>query len=192
MRFPLFGSRKKLGFWLVLGLALASSWTAPAAAQEARKLRVAVGRSQVLTLADSIGTVSIADDKIADVVVATPYQVLIVGKKVGITSLVVWGRGNRFTNYELIVHRSEAAGNQIVLNVKVAEINRSRLRERGVDFGILKLNDGRLGGSGFLGSFQGTVSPPAFPLIFSSNVSLALDYISLGADVRLQAIIRAL
>jgi pilus assembly protein CpaC len=194
MRFTLAHARTeiRLARWVVALVLVTCATVTSVQAQEARKLRVAVGRSQVLTLADSIGTVSIADDKIADVVVATPYQVLIVGKKVGITSLVVWGRGNRYTNYEMIVHRSEAAGNQIVLNVKVAEINRTRLKERGIDFGLLKLSDGRLGGSGFLGSYQGSVSPPAFPLLFSSNVSLALDFISLGSDVRLQAIIRAL
>jgi len=140
---------------LFLGLVVVAAWTVSADAQEVKKLRVAVGRSAVLTLPDSIGTVSIADDKIADVVVATPYQVLIIGKKVGISSLVVWGKGNRYTNYELIVHRADVAGNQIVLNVKVAEINRTRLAERGIDFGILKLGSGRLGGNGFIGSYAG-------------------------------------
>jgi len=194
MRFPLF-ARKGVGrgfAFALFGLVLAVTAVSSASAQEVRRLRVAQGRSAVLTLPDSIGTVSIADDKIADVVVATPYQVLIIGKKVGITSLVVWGRGNRYTNYELIVHRAEAAGNQIVLNVKVAEVNRSKLRERGIDFGILKLRDDRLEGSGFIGSFAGAVNPPSFPLLFGPNVSLAFDYISLGNDLRVQAILRAL
>src|SRR5438045_1431025 len=82
MRFPLF-ARTGVGRGLALaifGLVLAVSWSGTAGAQEVKKLRVAVGRSAVLTLPDSIGTVSIADDKIADVVVATPYQVLIIGK----------------------------------------------------------------------------------------------------------------
>jgi pilus assembly protein CpaC len=125
-------------------------------------------------------------------VVATPYQVLIIGKVVGITSLVVWGRGNRYTSYELIVHRAEAAGNQIVLNVKVAEVDRTKLEERGIDFGILKLRDDRLEGSGFIGSFAGNVGPPSFPLTFSPNTTLAFDYLSLGADLRIQAILQAL
>jgi pilus assembly protein CpaC len=171
---------------------LAATWAPGAGAQEVKKLRVAVGRSAVLTLPDSIGTVSIADDKIADVVVATPYQVLIIGKKVGISSLVVWGKGNRYTNYDLIVHRAEAAGSQIVLSVTVAEINRTKLAERGIDFGILKLGDGRLGGNIFAGSFAGNVAPPGFPLSFGPNVTLALDYISLASDLRVQTIIHAL
>ena len=195
MRFPLTGSRTTVrhGLWsLLLGVALVATFAAGADAQEAKKLRVPLGRSAVLTLPDSIGTVSIADDKIADVVVATPYQVLIIGKKVGISSLVVWGKGNRYTNYELIVHRAEAAGSQIVLSVKIAEINRTRLSERGIDFGILKLGSGRLGGSAFFGSYAGSVAPPAFPLTFGQDVTLALDYISLGSDLRVQAILQAM
>ena len=194
MRFPLFArTGVGRGFALaIFGLVLAVSWSGIASAQEVKRLRVAVGRSAVLTLPDSIGTVSIADDKIADVVVATPYQVLIIGKTVGITSLVVWGRGNRYTSYELIVHRAETSGNQIVLNVKVAEVDRTKLQERGIDFGILKLRDDRLEGSGFIGSFAGAVGPPSFPLTFSPNTTLAFDYLSLGADLRIQAILRAL
>ena len=183
---------------LALGvLALAGTfllgWGADALAQSSpNRIRVGVGRSEVLTLRDSIGTVSIADDKVADVVVATPRQVLIIGKKVGITTLVVWGRGSRYEQYDLVVHRGDMEGNQVTLNVTVAEVNRSKLRETGIDFGIVRLNDDLLQGSGFLGSFSGQVSPPAFPMIFTSNVNLALDYISLGSDTRLQAIIRAL
>ena len=168
-------------------------WSADALAQNSpNRIRVGVGRSEVLTLRDSIGTVSIADDKVADVVVATPRQVLIIGKNVGVTTLVVWGRGSRYEQYDLVVHRGDTDGNQVTLNVTVAEVNRSKLRETGIDFGILRLDDDFLQGSGFLGSFSGAVSPPAFPMIFTSNVSLALDYIALGADTRVQAVIRAL
>jgi pilus assembly protein CpaC len=177
---------------LALGLVLTLGFLTEASAQTNQALRVGVGRSEVLTLRDSIGTVSIADDKVADVVVATPRQVLIVGKKVGVTTLVVWGRGSRFEQYDLIVHRGRTAANQVVLNVKIAEVNRTKLRETGVDFGILRLGDDFLQGAGFFGSFAGDVAPPSFPLLMSDNVDIALDYISLGADTRISAIIRAL
>jgi pilus assembly protein CpaC len=179
--------------FIALSVTFPMSWGAEAQAQEmGDRIRVAVGRSEVLTLRDSIGTVSIADDKVADVVVATPRQVLIIGKKVGVTTLVVWGRGSRYEQYDLVVHRGELASNQVTLNITVAEVDRSKLRETGIDFGILRFNDDFLQGSGFLGSYSGQVSPPAFPLIFSSDVALALDYISLGNDTRIQAIIHAL
>ncbi len=185
-------ARRAMGAIALAG-AIVLAWGATALAQgTAGRIRVGVGKSEVLTLRDSIGTVSIADDKVADVVVATPRQVLIIGKKVGVTTLVVWGRGSRYEQYDLICHRGEVSSNQVILNVTVAEVNRSKLRETGIDFGILRLNDDFLQGSGFLGSFAGQVSPPSFPMILTSEVALALDYISLGADTRVQAIIRAL
>jgi pilus assembly protein CpaC len=36
------------------------------------------------------------------------------------------------------------------------------------------------------------VGPPSFPLTFGPNVTMALDYLSLGSDLRVQAILRAL
>lgn len=181
------------GFWvLALGLVLSLGFGVEAWAQGSQALRVGVGRSEVLTLRDSIGTVSIADDDVADVVVATPRQVLIVGKKVGVTTLVVWGRGSRYEQYDLIVHRGRTEANQVILNVKVAEVNRTKLRETGIDFGILRVGDDFLQGTGFFGSYAGDVAPPRFPMLFTDNVDLALDYISLGADTRISAIIRAL
>jgi hypothetical protein len=77
--------------------------------------------------------VAIADDKIADVIVATSRQLLLNAKKIGTTSLVVWSKGNRYQSYEVVVH-SGTGFNQVVLNVKVAEVNRARLKELGFDF----------------------------------------------------------
>ena len=77
-------------------LLVAIGWAGTARAQEPQKVRILLGRSAVLSVADSIGTVSIADDKIADVVVATSRQLLLNAKKIGTTSLVVWSKGNRY------------------------------------------------------------------------------------------------
>ena len=109
----------------VLGL------TGTANAQEPQKVRILLGRSAVLSVPDSIGTVSIADDRIADVVVATSRQLLLNAKKIGTTSLVVWSKGNRYQTYEVVVH-SGTGFNQVVLNVKVAEVSRQRLKELGL------------------------------------------------------------
>ena len=136
---------------VALGLGLAAllgalGWAGTAAAQEPQKVRIMIGRSAVLSVPDSIGTVAIADDKIADVVVATSRQLLLNAKKIGTTSLVVWSKGNRFQTYDVVVHNGTGY-NQVVLNVKVAEVNRARLKELGFDFFVSALNSRRIEGS---------------------------------------------
>ena len=165
-----------------------------AQAQEPQKVRILVGRSVVLSVADSIGTVSIADDAIADVVVATSRQLLLNAKKIGTTSLVVWSKGNRYQTYEVVVH-SGTGFNQVVLNVKIAEVSRSRLKELGFDFFVSMLNSRRLEGSATVGFFGGQVNSPDIPVLRSplgENTAMAFDYVSLSGDRRLAGIVKAL
>ena len=180
-----------LGLMAVLALC---GWAGSAGAQEPQKVRILLGRSAVLSVPDSIGTVSIADDKIADVVVATSRQLLLNAKKIGTTSLVVWSKGNRYQTYEVVVH-SGTGFNQVVLNVKVAEVNRQRLKEMGFDFFVNALNSRRIEGSGSLGFFGGQVQRPTLPLLanqLGERVTAAVDYISLSGDRKIQAVVRAL
>src|SRR5262249_35029545 len=104
-----------LGFLAVLAVRAVAG---TASTEGPEKVRILLGRSAVLSVPDSIGTVSIADDRIADVVVATSRQLLLNAKKIGTTSLVVWSKGNRYQTYEVVVHSGNAF-NQVVLNVKV-------------------------------------------------------------------------
>jgi pilus assembly protein CpaC len=180
-----------------LGLAallVVSAGAGTALAQEPQKVRILLGRSAVVSVPDSIGTVSIADDKIADVVVATSRQLLLNAKKIGTTSLVVWSKGNRYQTYEVVVH-SGTGFNQVVLNVKVAEVNRQRLKELGFDFFVNVLNSRRIQGSATLGFFGGQVVAPQIPLLrdpLGDRVSMAFDYVSLSGDRRVAGIVRAL
>jgi len=192
----LFGeSTRKVAVSLGLMALLAVCGLAGAAqAQEPQKVRILVGRSVVLSVADSIGTVSIADDAIADVVVATSRQLLLNAKKIGTTSLVVWSKGNRYQTYEVVVH-SGTGFNQVVLNVKIAEVSRSRLKQLGFDFFVSMLNSRRLEGSATVGFFGGQVNSPDIPVLRSplgENTVMAFDYVSLSGDRRLAGIVKAL
>jgi pilus assembly protein CpaC len=76
---------------LVAGLLLAT--TVPrATAQDAGpvRLEVTIGKSQVIQLNEPFTRVSVTNPSIADVFVITPTQVLVNGKAVGVTSLVVF------------------------------------------------------------------------------------------------------
>jgi Flp pilus assembly secretin CpaC len=83
--------------WGSLGLAR------EALAQAPGRLYVTVDRSQMLTVPDDpVTKVSIANPNIADVQVLTPAQLIVNGKAVGVTSLIlVSAKGVR--QYELVV-----------------------------------------------------------------------------------------
>jgi len=79
-------------FIVTLALALlALSHTVALAAEPALlRLEVTIGKSQVLNLQEPFARVSVTNPAIADVFVVTPNQILINGKAVGTTSLVVF------------------------------------------------------------------------------------------------------
>ena len=191
----LFGSTRKVAVSLgLMALLVVSGWAGTASAQEPQKVRILVGRSAVLSVPDSIGTVSIADDEIADVVVATSRQLLLNAKKIGTTSLVVWSKGNRYQTFEVVVH-SGTGFNQVVLNVKIAEVSRSRLKQLGFDFFVNMLNSRRLEGSGTIGFFGGQVNTPRIPILqdpLGEQVGIAIDYASLSGDRHVQGVVKAL
>ena len=191
----LFGSTRKVAVSLgLMALFAVCGLVSTAHAQEPQKVRILVGRSAVLSVPDSIGTVSIADDEIADVVVATSRQLLLNAKKIGTTSLVVWSKGNRYQTYEVVVH-SGTGFNQVVLNVKIAEVSRSRLKQLGFDFFVNMLNSRRIEGSGTIGFFGGQVNTPRLPILqdpLGEQVGIAIDYASLSGDRHVQGIVKAL
>jgi Flp pilus assembly secretin CpaC len=75
---------------------------------------------------------SLADSKVADVVVANTHEILVNGKAIGFTTVVVWDENNRSTTYDVVV-RGPFSDEQIELQVKVAEINRTKAQEYGID-----------------------------------------------------------
>src|SRR5262245_387723 len=117
------------------------------------KISVTVGQSVTQRLASDVKTVSIADSKVADVVVVGPREVLVNGKAVGLTTLVVWDDVRGATVFDVVV-QGPFSEQQIELQVKVAEINRTKAAELGIDLlGINKKSDETVTG----GSFGGQV-----------------------------------
>ncbi|PKN05824.1 MAG: pilus assembly protein CpaC, partial [Deltaproteobacteria bacterium HGW-Deltaproteobacteria-7] len=60
-------------------------------------LTVTSGKSMILESQNSIKRFSIAEPKIADVIVLTPKQVYLTGKTPGVTSLTFWGEGDKLS-----------------------------------------------------------------------------------------------
>jgi pilus assembly protein CpaC len=185
--------------WVVLlGLLLmacGSLQTADAAVVPAGpllKTEVIIGKSQVLAFTDNITRVSVTDPNIADVMVASPRQVLINGKAAGTTSMVVWDSEDRPTFYDLVVH-TDTSFQQVMLKVRFAEVNRTALKNLGIDFVTTDLTPSMFG-QNFkefqIGSFSGQVATPSIPLSVTSGVSLflSLSHDSYDASAILKAL----
>ena len=145
---------------LILMFAASCLLTSHVAHAQTDTLRIVEGKSSVLSFTEKVKTVSIANEDIADVVSITPTELVIIGKEVGTTSLLVWGEWDKIAGYELRVDRN-ATGQQVVLEVQVAEVNRTRLSEYGVDFLLIDTDDGGTwNGTQILGSYAGEVTSP--------------------------------
>jgi pilus assembly protein CpaC len=79
-----------LGLALALTVAAASHPTVLGAQPALVRLDVTMGKSQVLDLQEPFTRVSVTNPAVADVFVVTPSQILVNGKAVGTTSLVVF------------------------------------------------------------------------------------------------------
>lgn len=123
-------------------------------------LEVPTGQSLLLRLTVPAERVSIADPDVAEVVVVSPQQVLINGKGrkttrttssvitggstteeiVGEaqTSIIVWDRDGHHDVRTLYVNRARAE--QILLEVTVADLNRTAMEQYGFDFQVLQGN----------------------------------------------------
>ncbi|MGE5306527.1 MAG: type II and III secretion system protein family protein [Alphaproteobacteria bacterium] len=71
--------------------------------QTAPTITVTVNKSMVFRLAQKAKRVSVSQPQVADVVVVAPSQLLINGKAIGTTSLIVFDEKGEVTNYDLIV-----------------------------------------------------------------------------------------
>ena len=86
--------------WVVMALGLSAAAQAPVdrpgvTAAKTEHVDVGVGQSKVIESAWPVARVSITDTAIADVQVLTPRQVLLTGKAIGTTDLILWSQEER-------------------------------------------------------------------------------------------------
>lgn len=154
------------------------------------KIAVTVGQSVTHKVRETVKTVSIANSEVADVVVAGPREVLINGIGIGRTTLVVWDENNVSSIFDIVV-RGPYSDQQIELRVQLAEVNRTRAFELGIDYLFNEKNGAEWTG----GIFGGPVSTPLNPLAFFGGSAVegltgALEYVRGGT--KLQTMIHAL
>jgi pilus assembly protein CpaC len=142
---------------LIAALALLGPVTVHGA--EARqKLHIPVGRAEVVSYNEDVRTVAIAEPKIANAAVGSARTVVVNGKSVGITTLVIYGEGSHFTTYdvEVAVPNSQK---QVQLAVRVAEADSNASRELGLDM-VGSLTNKNIDGTMRAGLFPTKVITP--------------------------------
>lgn len=115
-------------FWLCVLL------TGISATAFGQSYEVAVNQSQILNI-EGVKRVAIANPAIADVIVVSDSELLLVGKTPGITSLQVWT--DRVPNvYSIHVSGPEYyIGKQIKIEAKIVEIDRGKMKNLGIKWG---------------------------------------------------------
>ncbi len=151
---------------LVLGVVLVGAGSVAAEVHE--RVRVPVGRSEIVPSTELVRTVAIAEPKIADAAVGSERTVIVNGKALGITTLVVYAEGGRFTVYDIEVYKP-GADKQVMLHVRVAEANANARRELGFDLLGSGVVNSKRGGT-ITGAFYTTkVAQPSNPLGIAGN-----------------------
>ncbi|GAB4324187.1 MAG: hypothetical protein Kow0074_16960 [Candidatus Zixiibacteriota bacterium] len=164
-RIPLSGTGVRTLFLAAVMFTIWLCTLTPAQAQTTgEEIRVVKGHSTVLRHEEKIQTVSLADEEVADVVAITADEIVVIGKEIGNTTLIVWGESQRYVSHRIQVDRN-FSGQQILLEVMIGEVNRNTLDELGFDWSWQNFDDDFItGGDKHLGLFPGQTQTPAIPL----------------------------
>jgi pilus assembly protein CpaC len=152
------------------------------------EFHVTEGHSRVLRHKEKIKTVSVANSEIADVVAITSDELVVIGKKAGNTTLIVFGEFSPYVAHNIIVDRN-ASGQQIMLEVQIGEVNATSLKELGFDFGWVNSDDDFITeGEKTIGTFGGQTQVPKVPVLPNTGVTgyfkFVGDYNQISAAVR--------
>ncbi|MGC2276217.1 MAG: pilus assembly protein N-terminal domain-containing protein [Candidatus Binatus sp.] len=167
------------------------------------------GTSEVIDFQRRVTRISVADSKIADVQVIDPFQLNLIAHQPGFTTLAVWDANGQYQERTV---RIDASGKQqVMLNTIVAELDRAKLENQGINLSVAFSKMGlsivglpgtvatpynassSLQSSSSSGSLAGTIAPsgviPAggqiIPLLLSSTMTYGLA--AENADVMWQA-----
>lgn len=116
------------------------------------------GNSKIFDFPSRLRRVSIADTTVADLQVVNPYQLNLIAHKTGFTTLAIWDVTGRYVERQVRV--DPGGRQQVLLNVIVAELNRQRMENQGVNLSMALT---RLGIS--LVSMVGTAATPYTPTV---------------------------
>jgi pilus assembly protein CpaC len=152
------------------------------------RIRVPVGRAEVVTSPDEVRTVAIAEPKIADAAVGSARTVVVNAKSPGVTSLVVYTEGGKYKVYDVESFVPNGM-KQVLLHCTVAEVNDNAKKELGFDWAGDGFNNS---GSYVGGLFTAKVQSPSFPLTVGPTTDGAFDFVNHDGSFHLQTTWKAL
>jgi len=139
-------------------------------------MRVLTGKSIIIDLKNDAKRVSVANPEVAEVMIISPRQVMVNGLAEGETSIIIWDRRGNYTMYTLV--SGETLQQQVMLEVTVAEINRTAMERHGLDF---RSFGGQFGvvsnygdGAPLGGQFPASEGDPLFPFGLDGGISWAI------------------
>lgn len=111
------------------------SFSVNAFAQEEKKmLRLAVGESQMVNASYSVARVAVGDPNIADVKVISGNDILVNGKGIGTTTLLIFDERIKREEYLIQVVRSILPTPIIQLSVQIVEVKVDALKKLGINW----------------------------------------------------------
>jgi pilus assembly protein CpaC len=137
---------------------------------------VQAGKSRLVELDRPVRRVSVGNPEVADIILVSPTDVLINGRKAGDTSLIFWDQHGVSEVHTITIE--EFSERQVLLEVTVAELNRTAMEAHGVDFRVLRSDLGLVFSPAkvapLLGQFPPTQNQPIFPLGTGDQVTLGV------------------
>lgn len=127
-----------LSFLLVIAFLLPSE-----VALAGVRTQVVVNKSVLVNLKNPTERVSIANPAIADMILISPRQIQLIGLALGSTSLIVWEKGVEkplFFDVNVVNNSNIDDGQQVLLQVKVAQVDKTALKNLGVNFMVKNKN----------------------------------------------------
>src|SRR6185369_3349612 len=94
------------------------------------------GKSRLIELDRPVRRVSVGEPEVADIILVSPTSILVNGRKPGDTSLILWDQHGVTEVHTISVE--EASERQVLLEVTVAELNRTAIEDHAVDFRVLR------------------------------------------------------
>jgi pilus assembly protein CpaC len=137
---------------------------------------IQAGKSRLVQLGRPMTRVSVGDPEVAELVLVSPTEVLVNGRKVGDTSLILWDQRGVSEVHTLSIQ--ESSDRQVVVDITIAELNRTAMEEHGVDYRVLRTDLGLVFQPGKIapltGFFPPEISKPPLQMQTGDNVTFGI------------------